>query len=352
METKDGFEWVSLKDGTCSCRWLVNGACNHIAEVRRWLYHFDRFLAFSALHKNIRRGDLNMVRSWANIILNHQKPQTLLKYVERVAFEETRAIPLWIQLRRKELTLDQALERITLSCKKWELGYMNQPTSHFENWYRGFTASFSRPTPMPLELSPLVRSAKTPAEIYCLYFDIRRDKSLRPHLLAILQNIADQSKDLRLKTFLKFAPSSSYEFMVLLEIYLGLYDVGAKEIHPKPKIIDPFIPMEQIFFHDIHTATGKARLREHFWSMFHAKNFQVGDVNLVWSGSLFSCLWRERCFQQKGSMKTPAGVDWHWQNVAIADSDYEKALELEGHYYSPFVTWLHQHRSTSPTKLR
>ena len=260
------------------------GSCPHIKEVRRWLYNFNRYLALSGFHKEIRRGDLNKVRAWANIILLFQKPNTLLKYIERIIFEETRDILLWFDLRKNELTLDQALVRITLSRKKWELSYLNK-SSHFDNWHKGLIISDSRTDPLPLELSQILKTTQTPEEAYGLYFDIRKVKGLRTPLLEMINDLADHSKNLRLSTFLKFKPSSSYEFMVLLELYIGLYDIEAKERHQEPKLVDPFIPMEQKFYNDIHVSTGKALLRTNFWKGYSSRNFQFGELDLRFSVS-------------------------------------------------------------------
>lgn len=221
VETKDGFESVSLSKGTCTCGQTRSG-CSHFAEVRRWLNHFDRYLALSGFHKEIRRGDINRVRSWANIILLYQRPQTLLRYVERIIFEETRNIPLWIKLRKQELSLPQALEAICTSRKKWELNYLNQPSSHLENWHNGFEISNSRPIPVPLEMAFLLRTVRTAADAYGIYFDLRRDKQLRPQVLSLLEDAAIQTKNERLITFIRFKPSSSYEFMVALELLIDL----------------------------------------------------------------------------------------------------------------------------------
>lgn len=252
---------------------------------------------------------------------------------------------MWIDLRKNELTLDQALVRIALSRKKWELPYLNR-SSHFNNWHSGLKISESRSLPLPLELNQILNSVQTPAEAYGLYFDIRKDKTLRPMLLEFATELAERTKNARLKTFMNFKPSSSYEFMVLLELLIDLYDIEAKERHQAPKPVELFIPMEQRYYNDIHVSTGKALLRAKFWQAYSSRNFQFGDLDLRFSGSLFSCLWRERCFQQKGSMKTPLNEDWTWTDIVISDGEYNKALELEEHYYSKFV---HGLKESAPT---
>jgi hypothetical protein len=253
-----------------------------------------------------------------------------------VCFEESRDISLWIKLRQGQLPLFDALEAITLSRKKFELNYLNQPSSHIENWHKGYLLSNRRPAPIPLQLSPLLNAVQTPAEAYALYFDVRRDKTLRPHVLALLEDIANRTKNERLRTFLKYRPETSYDFLVCFELLIGMYSSEAKDRHPRPIQLEPFLPVEKKYYHDVHTSKGKAILRQNFRQRYQARNFQNGDMDLRFSGSLLGVLHRERAFQQHGSMKNPAGVDWSWSDIAISDTDYELALQLEQYFY-PFM---------------
>lgn len=336
VETSNGFERVSIANGTCTCKVQKNGSCIHRDLVMRWQYNFNRYLALSALHKEIRRSDLIRVKSWANIILSFQSQESLLKYLERIVFEETRDVNLWIALRQKSISLDAALERITLVKKKWQLKYLNSP-SHFSNWYNGFKKSQSRPTPLHLEIAGLLHDCRNAEDAYSIYFDLRRDKSLRPTITSWVHEVAEKTRNTRLIQFLKFNPSSSYEFMVLLELLIGLYEKEASVLEEKPNMKEPFVPTDRNYYYDIHVSKGKALLKSLFSEAYQKRNFQFAELDLRFSGSLFSCLWRERCFMQFGSLKNKNGEDWGWTDVKIEDDFYLKALELEEHYYRSFI---------------
>jgi hypothetical protein len=332
VETTYGFETASLARNTCSCSNQRNRTCIHRQQLYRWVNNFDRYLALSALHKEIRRGDLPKVKSWANIILQFQSPQSILKYLERIVFEETRDIHLWISLKRQKISLVDALDRITLIPKKWQLKNLNKP-SHFESWYLGFKTSLSRDCPLPIELCGLLKESRNLAEVYSIYFYIKRDKALRTTLISLLHDLSKQKGNRILTTFLSFNPNSSYELMIALELMLGIYD-ETEVAHPKNSVtITPFIPLDQVFYHDIHTSFGKKQIRKHFLSAMTKLNFQNSTLDLRFSGSIFGCLFREKCSQQYGGLSDDQHRYYDWSDVLIDKDCYQKALELEKYYY-------------------
>lgn len=335
IETTDGFEQVSLKKQTCSCSDFSRArTCLHLQSASKWLgKHWDRYICLSSFQKEIRRCDTEKVFAWANVLRHHQSEQSIIKHIERLIFEESRAYLLWIKLRKGELSLNQALEWVSTAAKKQELCYLNRP-SHFDLWHAGFTRSLSRPPPLPLELGQLIRAAQDPTDIYTLFFDLRRDPKLQPHYWEHLKDIAIATKNERLAVFLKHQPSTSYERMVAGELLLNLYDGESKERHVSNQTGKIFIPMVQIYSHDLHTAKGKSVWIENFGRAWTTKCFEFGDLCTNWSGSLFGVLFRERCFAQKSSMKKLDGNDWHWSEVEIGDADYEKAWGLENYYYA------------------
>lgn len=336
-EARDGsFEQVSLSKGLCSCQEFRRvKTCEHLAAAGRWLgKHRDRWVALSGLQKSIRRCDSAMTLAWANILLAGQSEQSLHTHVSRMLFEESRAFSLWIKMRKKELSLTEALEWTATVAKKWELGFLNSP-SHFDSWCEGFKQSFARPPPLPLEFGQLLRSAQDPADIYKLYFDIRRDLSLMPRLWDHLDEIAQQTRNERLAIFLKHKPETKYEAMASMELMLGMYDQQAKERHPSNFDGRLFIPRVENapFIHDMHTGRGKALWVHSFGEAWRTKNFQIGELDARLSGSTIAVLWREKCHAQKGSMKRTDGREWSWLDIQISEKDYLNAYHLEGHFY-------------------
>lgn len=332
VETEYGFETVSLSKNTCTCSNQKSRTCIHRQQLYRWVNNFDRYLALSALHKEIRRGDLPKVKSWANIILQFQSPQSILKYLERIVFEETRDIPLWGSLKEGKISLDKALDRITLIPKKWQLSYLNKP-SHFEDWYLGFKASLIRDCPLPIELSSLINRSRNLAEIYSTYFYIKRDKNLRCDLISLLHALSAENNNYNLSNFLKFNPNSSYELMVALELLLGVCGESEINHHTSPVATNPFIPLDQVYYHDIHTSYGKKQIRKHLPIAIAQNNFQNSNLDLRYSGSIFGCLFREKCSQQYGKLFDEQLRYYDWSDVSIDSDLYQKALELEKYYY-------------------
>lgn len=336
-EAKDGgFEQVSLTKGTCSCSSFFKvGSCVHLESARKWLgKHWDHYLAISALHKEIRRSDLDRAFAWAKILLRHQSDKSLLGYLERICFEETRNIPLYIKLRKKELSLYEALTTLITSRKKWEIDYLVKP-SHFDRWVEGFRKSFSRPPPLPIELGQKMKSLKDVEEAYCLFFDLRRDKTLQSYFWESLEELANQRRHDRLKAYLKHASNTSYSRMVGAELLLDLYDPQARERHNVKTSSKLFIPYTRPYHFDQHHVRGRSILVENFGRAWEEKCFQFGDLDLRYSGSLFGVLFRERCYSQRGSMRRLDGCDWDWAQIEIDDRSYEDALSMENYYYRP-----------------
>lgn len=286
----------------------------------------------SGLQKEIRRCDTAKVFAWANILRHHQSEQSILRHIERLIFEESRSYPLWIKLRKGELSLDQALEWAATSAKKHELKYLNQP-SHFDIWHKALQKSFSRPTPLPLEFGQLIRAAQDPIDIYTIFFDLRRDPKLQSHYWEHLGAIAEKSKNERLAVFLKHAPSTSYERMVAGELLIDFYDAEAKERHISDKPDKIFIPITQTYCHDLHTARGKSIWLNNFSRAWQSKNFQFDELDMRYSGSIFGVLWRERCYAEKKRIQKADGSDWNWNDIEISSLSYENAWQLESYYY-------------------
>lgn len=330
----DGFVRVNYKNTCCTCnQYQVTGQCRHLAQAYRWINHFDRYLSLSALHKEIRRGDLARARSWSEIMLRHQGENSLLKYLERIIFEESRNYSLFVRLQEKSISFTDALTILTLSPKKWDLKFLNQPRSHFENWHEGYRLSNARPPLSPIELNAAIRDNVSVAEIYSFYFDIIKDKSLRPFLVGCLRELAADRKNEAFKIYMTQDIGSSYEIMVGLELMMNLYGEEATKLRPEDYKTTAFIPAERIYHHDQHTARGKAFLRQNFWYAYNKRCFQIENIDLRYSGSLFGCLFREECVRQKGGLKDSSGKDWQWKDVVIDARKYEMALELEQFYY-------------------
>lgn len=340
VEAKEGgFEEVCLEKQKCSCsEFAKQKSCQHLLNANKWLgKRWDRFLCLSALHKEIRRSDVNKAFSWARILLNHQSEKSLLAYLERICFEECRDIPLYLKLRKKELSLEQALEWMATTRKKWELDYLIKP-SHFDLWFSGYEKSMSRPPPLPLELGQLVRLAQDPVDAYSLFFDLRRSPDLQPIFFSHLEEVAAQKKNERLLTYLKYVSNTSYSRMIGAELLVNCYDSQARDRHTSNRSERSFIPTTKPYHFDMHHSRGRAILIENFAKAWREKSFQFDELDLRFSGSLFGVLHRERTYLEKGSMKKTDNTDWNWDEVKINEGDYNRALSLETYYYSDVIS--------------
>lgn len=149
---------VNFDTGVCDCqhgdawrwdekRWIPANLCNHklkaiasLIEARnpeglRSYYEvavgkrYNAFVAVSAMHKEIRRGDVDASLYWATVMIAHRGTVGVINYLRNIVFEETRDLGLAAYILRlsdhgKNVTkhdMYRAVERFARAPKKWEL---------------------------------------------------------------------------------------------------------------------------------------------------------------------------------------------------------------------------------------
>jgi hypothetical protein len=157
--TPDTEYTVDFNTGECDCqhgqawrwdnrRWVPGNLCNHklkaIASMltarpddTELLAYYNAgigkrhnaFVAVSAMHKDMRRGDVEAALYWAHCMIPHRGVVGVINYLRNIVFEETRDIALYRYILRlssmgKSVTVRdmcRAITRFTLAPKKWEL---------------------------------------------------------------------------------------------------------------------------------------------------------------------------------------------------------------------------------------
>ncbi len=148
---------VDLLAGTCTCR-TPEKPCFHVLKARD--IHSEgckrsRFEIVSALHKEIRRGEVEMALYWADL-LSKYSDDYVRNYIRRIVGEETRNWVLFMRaLSPGASTYRDLVAAVAASRKKWE----------HKNGYRLFeeqVRSYNRETydgrPWPEVLSRLTRA--------------------------------------------------------------------------------------------------------------------------------------------------------------------------------------------------
>lgn len=150
---------VDFDKGVCDCkdgrayrwerkRWLPAPFCSHKmkalaslctsrpkdAKLLEFYYtqlgrRYNAFVAISAFHKELRRGDVDKALYWATAMIPHRGCNGVVQYMFKTVFEETRDILLGRFLLRlhlqgravSELDMQRAVRRYCAAPKKWEL---------------------------------------------------------------------------------------------------------------------------------------------------------------------------------------------------------------------------------------
>lgn len=149
---------VNFDTGECDCqhgdawrwddkRWVPGNLCNHkLKAIASLLERSDNselrdfyenavgrrnnaFVAVSAMHKEMRRGDVEAALYWATVMIAHRGMFGVINYLRNIIFEETRDLGLAGFILRlsaqgkgvSRLDMCRAVERFTLAPKKWEL---------------------------------------------------------------------------------------------------------------------------------------------------------------------------------------------------------------------------------------
>lgn len=172
-KTTDTTYHVDLDEMTCDCqhgaawrwdgkRWKPASLCSHklkaIAslcqqipddETLRQFYEenvgrrFNAFEAVSAMHKEVRRGDVEAALYWATVMIPHRGRHGVITYLRNILFEETRDLALARYILKvsskgrsvSHIEMQRAVERFCLAPKKWELPWR---LSLFTDEMRGY----------------------------------------------------------------------------------------------------------------------------------------------------------------------------------------------------------------------
>jgi phage tail tube protein FII len=152
---------VNFDTGDCDCqygagwrwdnrRWVANSFCSHKLKALSSLLTmqgddaseellncyatqigrtYNVFVAVSAMHKEIRRGDTKAALYWGSALLPHRGATGVITYLRNILFEETRdlgltAYILKLSSKGRSVTVLESQRAIARFCeapKKWEL---------------------------------------------------------------------------------------------------------------------------------------------------------------------------------------------------------------------------------------
>lgn len=189
--TGDQHYTVNFNTGECDCqhgqawrwdnrRWVPGNLCNHKLKAiaskleqdhddELFAYYeasvgrrHNAFVAVSAMHKEMRRGDVEAALYWATCMITHRGLIGVINYLRNIVFEETRDLALYAYILRlsshgksvSRLDMNRAIARFTQAPKKWELPWRFEVFINEQKAYKKLAAVYTYDVAKPGDIIP------------------------------------------------------------------------------------------------------------------------------------------------------------------------------------------------------
>jgi hypothetical protein len=162
-------------------RWVPNSFCAHklkaLASIvtstgdedliafhtRQIGLRYNPFNAVSAMHKEIRKGNVEEALYWASAMLPHRGAVGVVNYLRNIVFEETRDINLFRYVLKLSsygravtvIQMQRAVTRFALAPKKWELPWRLDIFLDEMRGYQKLTKKYGKDVAKPKDVIPL-----------------------------------------------------------------------------------------------------------------------------------------------------------------------------------------------------
>jgi hypothetical protein len=301
---------------------------DYAMEFRRgsttWLYDGK-----SALHKEIRRGNVVDAVRWARCLRATAGVSAVKDYCRRILFEETRNLALmrqWKSLRG--LDYEKMVRSLAASKKKWELKCREGLFPTYLHAYRRAMEAFDIDT-RDHALSALADSCNVSRLYQALWTARFRDFEEEAwKALCARPDVQGKFRDLQ---EIGFSRHKHYAPKVLIEILTGHWvEQEANHISEEASVVIdddiPTVPPFADYIYDNHTREGFARLSEHLFEIIPGEP-QPEGIDVRWSGLLIGVLWRET-IGRLGLLP-----DARWEEVLIHPAYWRAARKADKYYY-------------------
>lgn len=162
-------------------KWVPNGLCAHKLKALSSLIDSEKpnseladfyeksvgrrhnaFVAVSAMHKELRRGDVEAALYWATVMIPHRGMAGVINYMRNIVFEETRDLELYkyiLTLSEKgksvsRLEMNRGIARFAKAPKKWELPWRLDIFKDEQKGYEQLAKKYSYEVAKPQDIIP------------------------------------------------------------------------------------------------------------------------------------------------------------------------------------------------------
>ena len=388
---------VNFDTGECECkhgqawrwderRWVKNNWCSHKLKALASLAEttgdeslqqeyelqlgkrYNVFIAISAFHKELRRGDTEAAHYWAAVVVAHRGRHGIINYLRNIIFEETRDINLLAYILKlstygKSISakdMFNAVARFAAAPKKWELphrldvflsemeGYRALvhdfgadvarahsiiPTEHYNRLQaellRGFAEGDTKAVQYGLKGIFKSRNVEdgngqrghdlNKIRLYNLLIDIHNGEY--ENAFTVDDEYTERLIGLLTTRNANYGPPGYHEINALCDALTGespgagatLPPARHRAITSRPTAYHmPLADMRRVplYAHDNHTWDGKARMRRYGAVQLKPGADQT-DIDFRLCGAYMGVAWRHLANHQLGSIDVPWG-DVRW----------------------------------------
>ena len=314
VEYKGSSAVVDVKQKACEC-----GKDNCIHKyVAVALYEGQMvFESTSAMHKEIRRGDVEKALRWGFWVDRNRGTGKLRQYLRNICFEETRNEALHVAL-RKERNWVSMIRLLCGSTKRWQI-----PSRFGADWR--ILDSYWR-MKKSKKFEDVLEAAKTCTDLDWLYDMVnfvqvfRRDYGLQKGVALALAD----------RTGVAGIAATNYNGMTfMVEKIAGILDESATRIQPlNASVEDSFglvIPPFEDYVFDAHTRQGRARIGK-VLSKIGPNQPQPDGIDLRWSGNQVGVVWRALASKQNDHQSIQNTA---WESVQFDDELWNHAVKTD-----------------------
>jgi len=289
-----------------------------------------RYVIRSAMHKEVRRGDVLAAARWARLMQLVDGEPAVRQYARRILFEETRDTALALDWRGKRgVSGERMVRAVAAAPKKWSLPVRIE-AGVGRLRLLAYPDALRAPPVSPGDIDRLV-SAESPtlSEVMRLQWRVMlaAEAAVTTHLREALRRRAETLGD---ATFASLAAGNeAWLDDVLLERLSGTIDptaaeAGADRDAPLDDRVLTLPPL-RAYVYDPHTRPGRRRLVQHL-ARIAPGVAQPAGVDLRWSGMARGAAWRAAATEQ-------GLLDAAWEAVSIDAPLWSAAEMADAMYY-------------------
>jgi hypothetical protein len=337
---------VDLAAGTCTCR-TPEKPCFHLDKVRD--VHAEgckrsRFEIVSAVHKEIRRGDVAAALYWADL-LSRYSDRYVKTYARRIVGEETRNWTLLAQaLSPGSPTYRDLVAGLASSRKKWEHKNGYRP---FEEQLRSYNRDTYEGLPWAEVVARLADAIATDdvPRLYDAWATL--DASEQPEATVAMDRILIVEAERRFPVMAGQLASILDGYrdhrdldvwesrLALVEMIAGAWDASLNEFPYEARVLPAFndggvLRRFPPYVYDRHVRQGARRIDEHKDEIAPMKPLPDG-IDLRWSGQIEGVAWRYAAFAQFGD----AYRDVPWERVEMTPEYWDMACGFQAALEEP-----------------